>query len=178
MDYTNDDGLLMFTPNEAAEMQGVLNTVRLSIQYSTGSGNCKDSIDTITSLLSISPELNLSVYPNPSTGLITLSYILPEKGEATILNTLGQSLFNRELTEVGQNARAGFDLSAYSGWPVLHKSTDTAFSKNLKIYFTPLNFLLFNISKSGCNNVYCSQRIIYYEKANFRYSHRLYVRLV
>lgn len=112
MDYVNDNDLLMFTPDQAAEMRAVLNTVRDSIQYSTAAGSCKVN-NVATSVAPITPELNLSVYPNPSTGMVTLAYSIDEMGEATILNDLGQTLFNRQLTEVGQNARMDFDLSAY-----------------------------------------------------------------
>ncbi len=71
MDYADDNQLSMFTPDQAAEMRAVLNTVRQSIQLSTAAGSCK----LVVGLDEIANNLQANLFPNPTNGMVTLQYL-------------------------------------------------------------------------------------------------------
>ncbi|MEM8906710.1 MAG: T9SS type A sorting domain-containing protein, partial [Bacteroidota bacterium] len=43
----------------------------------------------------------LNVFPNPSSGLIQLEYLFPEAGQLSVINALGQSIWQQNISAVG-----------------------------------------------------------------------------
>lgn len=100
MDYSNDACLYMFTPGQAARMQGVLNTSRATIKTSANS-KCYTNIG----LEENKSIVNFSVYPNPAKEKTTVEFSLSSTQDVsyTLVSITGQII-----TEVAaQEYRAG-----------------------------------------------------------------------
>lgn len=102
MDYVDDASLLMFTIGQSDKMRAVLNTVRQSIQFSTGVGNCKDTIGVV--LDEIAERIYLSAYPNPNTGIVTLQYSVDNETITglSVFDVVGHGIWTKEVNYTGE----------------------------------------------------------------------------
>jgi hypothetical protein len=114
MDYTNDNAMHLFTPMQAAAMASMVLVPPASTTGATGSGMVGENYsltqhpellvcDTGTTASVNTPAVNndLNVFPNPTTGMITvtLNSSAENLNQIVVLNILGQEV----MTVNGQN---------------------------------------------------------------------------
>jgi hypothetical protein len=90
MDYTDDACMHMFTQQQHARMNSVLNSIRAGLKSSKG-------ISTTTGIVSNRNQLKISIFPNPNNGNfnIDLSLIKDKIKELKVINILGQSVWEQ-----------------------------------------------------------------------------------
>lgn len=92
MDYTDDACMNLFTTTQKARMWAILNGSRSSLKSSTG---CIP----VGIIDSENKDINLHIYPNPSSGIFTLDFAdntLNENIYIQVFNTIGQEMFNKQ----------------------------------------------------------------------------------
>ncbi len=89
MDYTDDDCMNIFTQGQAARIAATLNGTRSSLQSSIG-------CDYPSSISKLRKANNINLYPNPSSGNLTISFSgnRPNEAEISIRNILGELIYN------------------------------------------------------------------------------------
>jgi len=92
MDYVDDGCMNMFTTGQATRMNSAINLLRTSIKTSLG---CSAPVG----IQDMPLASQVSVYPNPSAGLITLAGTLVNPGhvEIRIVSMLGETVFLKAL---------------------------------------------------------------------------------
>lgn len=98
MDYTDDVCLAMFSKGQVVRMLAVINNAPYNALKT--SDGCKPPINTgITEGSAIN---ELSIFPNPTDGIVTVSFVSAEKSmhRVEVQNVLGQVLFNEELIDL------------------------------------------------------------------------------
>ncbi|MFT5970558.1 MAG: hypothetical protein ACI8ZO_001071, partial [Flavobacteriales bacterium] len=62
-------------------------------------------------------ESNINIYPNPSTGLVTVAWEGWKAGDTyrlEVLNAIGEVVYNKQLAQVSESAKASIDLTGRS----------------------------------------------------------------
>ena len=111
MDYTDDVCLAMFTKGQVDRMVAVVNNPPYSA-WKTSNG-CEPPVNTgITGLIA---EEELTVYPNPSDGIITFSFHSADKSVPLIevQNVLGQTVYKEQLTDFNGSSSRSVNLQPY-----------------------------------------------------------------
>lgn len=98
MDYTDDVCLAMYTKGQVVRMLSVINNPPYNA-LKTSEG-CKPPVNTGTTGTNMSSEL--SIFPNPTDGIVTISFVSAEKSmhRVEVQNVLGQVLFSEELNDL------------------------------------------------------------------------------
>ena len=96
MDYSDDDAMNMFTLDQVARIDAVLNNAPYNKLLTS------TACSTVTGLEEESNLYELKVYPNPADGNFTLSFLTNEKLTCVIeiRNNLGQLFYTEKLTNV------------------------------------------------------------------------------
>ena len=111
MDYTDDVCLGMFTKGQTSRMLAVINSAPYNA-LKTSKG-CEPPVN--TGVLGGSSVQDLIIYPNPSQGIVNVSFTSLEKCQHVleILNVLGQTVFTSEVKDVNGNYAETINLQQF-----------------------------------------------------------------
>jgi hypothetical protein len=108
MDYTDDACMNLFTTGQSNRMNAVLNNLKPSLKTSNGCAPLSN-----VGIANVSKDDQIAVYPNPSTGKITLSVSLKDASdvEIRIYDSLGKIVVTKHEASLAKN-NYEFDMSA------------------------------------------------------------------
>jgi hypothetical protein len=111
MDYTDDVCLSMFTKGQTARMVAVVNTAPYNALKT--SNGCVPPVNTGINILVA--ENDLTIYPNPSNGAVTIAFTPMNKSTHSIeiQNVLGQVLYKEEVTDLNGQYSRSIDVQAF-----------------------------------------------------------------
>jgi hypothetical protein len=111
MDYTDDVCLAMFTKGQTARMVAVVNTVPYNALKT--SNGCVPPVNTGINILAA--ENDLTIYPNPSNGVVTIAFTPMDRSTHSIeiQNVLGQVLYKEEVTDLNGQYSRSIDVQVF-----------------------------------------------------------------
>ena len=126
LDYVDDNAMHLFTPMQAAAMASMVLVPGTGVAGATGQGLVGENYSLIqhpslltwpanTGVSEVQNNSSLSIYPNPTTGFMTLAFDAANYhlNEITIINMMGQQVLHNE-TAAQQNDIYFIDLSGMS----------------------------------------------------------------
>jgi hypothetical protein len=111
MDYTDDVCLAMFTKGQTARMVAVVNTAPYNALKT--SNGCVPPVNTGINILAV--DNDLTIYPNPSNGVVTIAFTPMDKSmhSIEIQNVLGQVLYKEEMIDYTGQYSKSIDVQAF-----------------------------------------------------------------